>query len=209
MSLPEDKGNKPIPQDIVEPEVMRLQDLSQRIGQTYWYLMTTFFQDNTWDVRQGIGYDMPILDAASDGKDRNRKKERDMEKRILADLGERIEYIEAAYHFPDVLSGMGFGTGPAWFKIMTEHSGEPKAKVAQSIISEMEASIALETQNFSDFLKSDIFKQAFSIKVDRKTGKYTISDLILDPDQMMSRWNELLVLPNKQKNKVDLSSIDV
>lgn len=187
----ENKSNAPASQEISSPE-SDLEELKTRIWEANRYLMGTFFQDDTWDVRQAGSYLLPILEIQGDGKDHDWEKEKQVAKSIIGDLGNRVQYYEAAYHFPDVLAALAVGCGQDWVDMFSKQSGEPKAVVAQRILERTRVRLTEETQKFKEFLESDILGQAFTIQVNRKTAHYAIYDLSLNRYKLKTRWHELL-----------------
>lgn len=170
---------------------IELQEINRKIAETSNYLMEAFFQDNTWDVRQAGAYGAPLLEIEGDIKNHDWGREEQLVRKIIGDLDSRLRYYEAAYHFPDVLSAFRVSSDSSWLDMMAERSSDPREVVAADLLAKARAHVAKETDKFFSFLESDTFKQAFSIKVDPKTGEYTITDLALDSEELRAKWNEL------------------
>jgi hypothetical protein len=184
----ENQANKPVPQELSQPEVA-LSELNIRIWEAYGYLMTTFFQKDTWNVRQGGAYGFALLEVKGDGKDHDWEKEKRVVRSIASDLGDRLGYYEAAYHFPDVLSALGHMTHTSWVEMIAERDlNKPKSKVAEEILEQMRENLLEEAVGFEKFLNSGDFRNAFSIQVDKKTGEYQINDLPLDANELRAKW---------------------
>jgi hypothetical protein len=186
------ENGKQVPQsETLSKSEKKLEKLNSKIWEANRYLMRTFFQDETWSVRQGGTYRFAFLDGEGDGENHDWDKEERIVDNIVAELGDRISYFEAAYHFPDNLSALGQMTQPFWVELMLRKKPkERKSKVAEDIHKDILQRLAKLTGEFETFLESSDFMNAFTIKVDRKTGEYQIVNLPLDIVELRKKWEE-------------------
>ena len=174
----------------LSPSLTRLQALHNRILTTQQYLSTTFFQDDTWLVRQAGAYGIPLL-TTDRQEEPDWQKEEAFVSQILAELDKKVSYFEAAYRFPDNLSAHVVSTTLGWAKMVAEQDAISIDQAAEKLIEGKLSRLSEKDIEFEQFLESEEFANAFSIRIDRAAGTYQITDLHLNHDEIRSTWKQL------------------
>jgi hypothetical protein len=175
----------------LSPAELELQRLHEIVSSLAESLYEAFFHDQTWEVRQGILCQDPILNSKDDD-DFNPEDEADFLDDIKKTIGKRVEYLEAAYSFPSTLQGYSERTHHLSLDAKSKREGKPKAQVAQNLLTEIQANLANDTDDFKKFLASETLKMAFTVKINRRLGMFTVEDLPLDPLELQAQWNQLI-----------------
>ncbi len=176
-------------QELSEPE-KQLESLRTKMWELNRHLMATFFQEDTWTVRQGGAYGLSLLEVRENSEEEWERQDKFVEK-ILKDLGPKIAYFEAAYSFPDNLAAFVIGADSDLVDIKSQRTGQTKEKVAKATLENTLNNLKEEKEDFYRFLESDVFKQAFKIKVHREKEDYTISNLELDASELKKATDRL------------------
>lgn len=185
----ENSVNFPPPHEVSSSE-RALLELHNSLWEANRFLMDIFFQEDTWNVRQAAVYGFFGLESEKGSEDDSSDTEQDfVVQKILTELGNRIDYFEAAYHFPDSLAALGVMTSESWVSMKANRdSSKTRADIAADLLDEAKIKIAEETTRFMQFLGSETFRRAFSINVTFSTGEYHISDVSLDPEELLAQW---------------------
>ncbi len=164
------------------PNFFELQKLNCNIAEAYLYLWQTFFTQDTWKAKLAFDSECQLF------RDLGKEKQEQVSTSIVEELNDRNGYY-LAYTFPDSLSAFYWWTSGESVRVIEEESPDKsRAEVVDEILQSVRAGLKEKTKQFEEFLGSDNFKNAFTIKVDWKTGEYQIRDLPLDAGELMSKW---------------------
>jgi hypothetical protein len=166
------------------------------------YLFHTFFQKDTWDVRQLGAYGIMIPKKSGEGIDLFDPSPafKRMLSKINTQLGDRFSYFQSGYHFIDNLWGVARGT-----EILLDDEFQRSSpniyQDAQRILKREQGFVAKLEPELETFLAGDA-KKAFSITLDLKDPKnlqYKIENVVLDPAEIRAKWAKLhaAVFPQK------------
>jgi len=172
---PENRSEQPVSK-VIEPEVASLINFHERILTAYGYTKDAFFPDDMWNIRKTFTEGPPLLRS----------------KDIIQKLGRRMDYLETASYFPDVLSGFLYKSEPYLLEDRANNQKKTEAEVAKKIVLDIKKELKSDSRKLNHFLTSKLCHQAFTIQIDSKDGNFLIKDLKVDPNKIKAEWKKLL-----------------
>lgn len=162
-------------------------------------LMGTFFEGDTWFFRQAATYGRQFIGDKTGGKASLWRLSPEGEQ-VMKDIylalreGGRLEYIEAAYHFPDKLRAIASLCDDFIVGQVAHEQSLSRDKARDLLTSEARQKVTATREELERFLDGEVAKKAFSVEIDRKAGTFKIRDLDLNKKKILEEWDNSVAL---------------
>ncbi len=169
----------------LSPDETKLQEVTSEIEGFRAYLMKTFFPEDILRVKQLVY--RSFIDPFPNLSEQQAEEIGNV---VLGDANRR-DYLNKTYHFIEMLSALKDSHSFNMMKDKAKESAKPLNDVISDALGEIKGTVEKETEKFEELLTSGTLDHAFKVKVDPDTGKFKISDLKLDKEELKTQWEML------------------